>query len=48
MKHFAKGKHKNLCEVILEIRGLEKLIGTYIDKMPEVVQKDGRIHCSFK
>ena len=47
MKHFAKGKHKNLCEVILEIRGLEKLIGTYIDKMPEVVQKDGRIHCSF-
>ena len=36
------------CKAILEYRGLDKLIGTYIDKLPECVnRKDGRIHCKF-
>lgn len=37
-----------ICKLILEKRGLEKLIGTYIDKLPEcVVQKTGRLHAHF-
>jgi len=38
-----------LCSLILEKRGLEKLIGTYIDKIPEYVcEKDNRLHCSYQ
>ena len=34
---------------ILEYRAVEKLISTYIDKLPECVNpNDNRIHCSFK
>lgn len=36
-----------LCKTILEYREITKLLGTYIDKLPECVNKDGRIHCSF-
>ena len=37
-----------ICKAILEYRGLDKLIGTYIDKLPECVNpKDGKIHCKF-
>lgn len=37
-----------ICKLILEKRGLEKLIGTYIDKLPEcVVSKTGRLHAHF-
>jgi len=37
-----------LANSILEYREVEKLISTYIDKLPECVNpKDGRIHCSF-
>ena len=37
-----------LCDLILQKRGLEKLIGTYIDKLPECVSpKDGRLHAQF-
>lgn len=37
-----------LCKLILEYRGLEKLVGTYIDKMPAIVDpKDRRVHASF-
>ena len=37
-----------ICKLILEKRGLEKLIGTYIDKLPEcVLEKTGRIHAHF-
>ena len=33
---------------ILEYRAVEKLISTYIDKLPDCVNpNDGRIHCSF-
>ena len=37
-----------LCKPILEYRGVNKLLTTYIDKMPQVVnKKTGRIHCNF-
>ena len=37
-----------LCELILKKRGLEKLIGTYIDKIPNCVSpKDNRLHAHF-
>lgn len=37
-----------LCKLILEKRGLEKLIGTYIDKLPKCVsEKDNRLHAHF-
>ena len=32
---------------ILEYRGIEKLLSTYIDKMPTMMLEDGKIHCSF-
>lgn len=47
LKHFAKGKEKNLCEAILGMRNVEKLLGTYIDKMPEIALEDGRVHTSY-
>ncbi len=38
-----------LCDLILQKRGLEKLIGTYIDKLPACVSpKDGRLHAQFQ
>ena len=38
-----------ICKAILEYRTVDKLIGTYIDKLPNCINpKDGRIHCSFK
>lgn len=37
-----------ICKLILENRGLLKLINTYIDKLPECVSvKDGRLHAHF-
>lgn len=47
LKYFAKGKEKNLCEAILGMRNVEKLLGTYIDKMPEIALDDGRVHASY-
>lgn len=36
------------CNKLLEYRGLDKLINTYIDKLPNCVnKKTGRIHCRF-
>ena len=37
-----------LCKYILEKRGIEKLLGTYIDKLPECVSPvDNRLHAKF-
>lgn len=47
LEHFSKGKEKNLCEAILGMRNVEKLLGTYIDKMPEIALEDGRVHASY-
>lgn len=36
------------CKVILEYREVAKLISTYVDKLPKIVNpNDGKIHCSF-
>ena len=47
LKEFANGKEKEICGAILELRGVEKLLNTYIEKMPELAQRDGRVHCNF-
>lgn len=37
-----------LADAILEYRGIEKLIGTYIDKLPTCLNpNDNRLHCKF-
>lgn len=37
-----------LCKAILKYRATDKLLSTYIDKLPECINpKTGRIHCSF-
>ena len=37
-----------ICNLILEKRGLEKLIGTYVDKLPQcVIPETGRLHAHF-
>ena len=42
-----KGKHQ-IVEKVLDYRGLKKLLGTYIDALPELINpKTGRIHTSF-
>ena len=42
-----KGKH-HIVEKILDYRGLKKLLSTYVDALPELINpKTGRIHTSF-
>ena len=36
-----------ICKALLEYREVNKLLTTYIDKLPECVYEDGRIHCKF-
>ena len=37
-----------ICNLILEKRGVEKLIGTYVDKLPQcVLPETGRLHAHF-
>lgn len=36
-----------VAKAVLEYREVKKLLTTYIDKLPECVGKDGRIHCRF-
>ena len=37
-----------ICRALLEYREINKLLSTYIDKLPECVNpNDGRIHCKF-
>jgi DNA polymerase I len=40
-------KKYNICELLLEKRGVEILINTFIDAIPTFVQKDGKIHARF-
>ena len=37
----------DFAEAVLEYRTVNKLINTYIDKLPKCVLDDGRIHCNF-
>jgi len=42
------GSKYPICSLILEYRGVNKLINTYVDKLPECVcEKDGRLHAHF-
>lgn len=41
-----KIKHP-IVKTILEYRNVQKLIGTYIDKLPNCLEDDGKIHCQF-
>lgn len=36
-----------IVKTILEYRSVNKLIGTYIDKLPNCLEEDGKIHCGF-
>ena len=37
-----------ICKLILELRGISKLKGTYVDKLPQCLsERDGRLHASF-
>lgn len=37
----------NFCKLFLKYREINKLITTYLEKMPEEVSKDGKIHTKF-
>lgn len=40
--------NSKLCSLILEMRGLDKLLNTFIDKLPnDANPKDDKIHCEF-
>ena len=41
-----KGEHKIVGD-ILEYREFQKLLSTYIDNIPKLVEKDGRLHANF-
>ncbi|MBI2048980.1 MAG: hypothetical protein HYT29_00890 [Parcubacteria group bacterium] len=41
-----KGQHE-IIEVLLRYRELQKLLSTYIDNLPEMVDADGRLHTTF-
>lgn len=48
MDYIAKKYNFKLCDIILKKRELDKLLGTYIDKLPSSVnQKDNRLHANF-
>lgn len=37
-----------ICKAILDYRGVDKIINTYIEKLPDCINpRDGKIHCSF-
>lgn len=41
-----EGEHKIISK-LLEYRELDKLVGTYIDVLPDMVAEDGRLHATF-
>lgn len=41
-----EGEHEIIAK-LLEFRELDKLVGTYIDVLPEMVADDGRLHATF-
>lgn len=36
-----------LCKAILDYRKVDKLLSTYIDKLPNCLESDGKVHCNF-
>ena len=48
LKKIEEQTNNPLCSLVLKQRGIDKLIGTYIDKLPECVnEKSGRLHANF-
>ncbi len=44
----AKENNLKICSLILDLRGIKKLIDTYVDKLPTLLnERDNRLHCSF-
>ena len=37
----------DVSHAIQEYRSVEKLLSTYIDKIPECIRQDGKVHCKF-
>ena len=47
-KDILKAMGHPLCEYILEYKNIAKLVSTYIDALPQMVnKKTGRLHCNF-
>lgn len=48
LKSLAEKTKLPLCKMMLEYRGLDKLLNTFIDKLPnDISSVDGRVHCEF-
>ena len=47
LKILAEEKHVKICELLLEKREVDILINSFIDKIPTLVKKDGRVHARF-
>lgn len=47
-KEVLKEINKPVTNKILEVRGYAKLLSTYVDKLPNVVGKDNRVHATFR
>lgn len=48
LKKIAENTGNPLCKLILQSRGTEKLLGTYIEKLPAILNpKTGRLHGNF-
>ena len=47
LEKLAGQREPDLPSAILEYRRLQKLESTYLDRLPEYVAEDGRIHCRF-
>ena len=47
-KEVLKGINHPVASQILKVREVTKLLSTYIDKMPNEIARDGRIHAEFK
>lgn len=48
LKKIEEKTNNPLCSLVLKQRGIDKLIGTYIDKLPACVnEKSGRLHAHF-
>lgn len=39
--------NNSFTQALLDYRSAQKLLRTYIDKLPEIVEDDGRVHCRF-
>ncbi len=40
-------ENKKLMELLINFREFDKLKNTYIDNLPDLIKKDGKIHCNF-